>query len=129
MKPPLEVWQWLKLYGSEEEKLRFRPVYKYIQTLEERIKKLEGLIDEHNAPQFFPVKSKVTGEVEKQKLIQQSIENTAKITREKKVYTPLKDRLRSFIVEEKTDTPEWALTLKWNNLTDKEARELAGVED
>jgi len=124
-----EVWQWLSKFGTETDKTRFRPVYQYIQKLEAKIKKLEAIVDEQMAPQFFEKKTKLQTELEKEALIKRSIENSMKLKNESFNGESLKERLRQMILDNKTESSEWSRTLKWNCLTNEEAYKLAGMED
>ena len=129
MKPPIEVWQWLAKFGTEDDKKRFRPVYTYIQYLETRLKKLEGILDEQMSPQMFPKKTKLDTEIEKKRLIEESIKRSMSRKDEGFNGEPLKARLRRMLVDKQTETPEWAATLRWNNLTEDEAKALAGLDE
>jgi hypothetical protein len=122
------VWQWLARFGTEDDKKRFRPVYQYIQKLEAKIKKLEAIVDEQMAPQFFEKKTKLQTELEKEALIKRSIENSMKLKNESFNGESLKERLRQMILDNKTESSEWSRTLKWNKLSQKEAYEIAGLE-
>lgn len=129
MKPPNEVWDWLKKFGTEDDRKRFRPVYTYIQYLETRLKKLEAIVDEQMSPQMFPKKTKLDTEIEKKRLIEESIKRSMSRKDEGFVGEPLKARLRRMLVNNQMETPEWAATLRWNNLTEDEAKELAGLDE
>jgi hypothetical protein len=119
-----EAWDWLKLYGTQQQKELFRPVYQYIQTLEKRVAVLEKMHDRHMAPQMFDKKT------DGQLRIEMQIENTRKTIEASGEWkaTPLKQRLKMMIEEGLVGSKEWELTLKYNRLTEEKAREIADAE-
>jgi hypothetical protein len=124
-----EVWVWLNKFGTEDEKKRFRPVYQHIQKLESKIKKLEAIVDEQMAPQFFERKTKLQTELEKESLIKKSIDNSMSRRTESFNGESLKERLRQMILDNKLESEEWSRTLKWNKISEKEAYKIAGMEE
>lgn len=129
MKEPKEVtdyWKRLKQFGTEEDKKSARPVYLYIQSLLKENANLLKKLEEFMIPQMFAKKPITQQELVKIKAIEDSIKVSMARSDEKKVYEPLKVRLRKMILDNKTETEEWARTLKWNSLTEEEARKLAG---
>lgn len=112
------AWQWLKTFGTQQQKELFRPVYAHIQQLEKRVAQLEKIHDAHMAPQMFTPQSSETIKREMQ------IEKLRKEINTPKQYFPLKTRLQNMIRDNKVGSDEWLKTLKWNNLTEEKARNL-----
>lgn len=117
-----EAWDWLKRFGTQQQKELFRPVYMYIQTLEKRIAELEKIHDAHMAPQMFAKPLS-----DKELLIQIQIEKTRKLVNQPVKKYPLKERLQMMVSNNMVGTPEWIKTLKWNRLTEAEAMEIVNA--
>jgi hypothetical protein len=117
MNTPKEVFEWVKRFGTEDDKKRYRILWAEMQKMDKRIKELEKIHDKHMAPQMFDKKS------DKETLIQLQIEKTRKeLERAKltKKWTQ-KERLASILINSGKDSKEWAQALKWGRLTDTQA--------
>lgn len=118
-----ECWEWLRKYGTQADKERFRPVYQEMERLKKRVLELEKIHDKHMAPQMFkPIPT------DKELLIQQQIEKRRLEARQEITFHPLKERLKKMIEENRTDSKEWQSALKWNRLTHEQAIELANKQ-
>jgi hypothetical protein len=111
-----EAWDWLKRFGTQQQKELFRPVYHELERLKKRVAELEKIHDQYMAPQMF----KPTP-TDKEILIQMQIEKRRLEAREPIQFSPLKERLALMIKENKVGSKEWEKALKWS----KGARELA----
>jgi hypothetical protein len=114
------VWEWLRVYGTKADKERFRPVYKYIESLEKRIKELELIHDRHMVPQMF---DKPPSDRELQ--IQMQVEKTRLQIKQEKEFYPLKQRLKDMIKDNQIGSKIWTQTLKWNHLSEEDALKIA----
>jgi len=119
-----EAWDWLKRFGTKDQKDLFRPVYSYIQQLEKRIAELELMHDKHMAPQMFAKPL-----TDKELLVQLQIEKTRKMLDSPIQRWPLKERLQNMIDENKVDSDEWNKTLKWNRLTNQAAFDIVNKNE
>jgi hypothetical protein len=115
MKTPKEVFEWVRLFGTEQDKEKYRVLYKHIVEQDKKIKKLEAIHDKHMAPQFF----------DKETAIQQQIELNRKRLEEKDSREPLKVRLKRLYKNEAIDSKEWNAICKWNRLTPEQAIKIA----
>lgn len=117
MKTPKEVFEWVRLFGTEQDKERYRVLYKHIAELEKKIKKLEAIHDKHMAPQFFDKETAIQQQIEQNRI---RMEENNKDQRE-----PLKVRLKRLYKNEAIDSKEWNAICKWNRLSPEQAIKIA----
>jgi CRP-like cAMP-binding protein len=115
-----EAWEWLRKFGTKDDKERFRPVYIYIQTLERKLDKMQKEIDKLKAPSMFDKKLEA---IEANTLL-----NMSRLRETPKMYAPLSLRLKIMYENNQAGSQEWISTLKWNKLTEQEAMELVKKE-
>jgi hypothetical protein len=114
-----EVWDWLKRYGTDDLRVRFKPIYLYIQKLEKENEKLRA-----------QCKVDMFKDCDKVKAIhEQGLQEIVRNRTEKKEYYPLQKRLKILSLKGKQGSQEWLTTLRWNKLSEEQALELAGRED
>tara|TARA_R110000868_G_scaffold377233_1_gene642531 strand:- start:134 stop:523 length:390 start_codon:yes stop_codon:yes gene_type:complete len=113
-----QVWEWLKRFGTEDEKKRLRPVAKYISELEHAVKRLEHdlahlkqgkLIPQFNEAQFH---------------IDPTAVKTCSWDPPPRVFAPLAERLASMEYRGEIDSDNWERTLRYNSLTQEQALDL-----
>jgi len=119
-----ECWEWLKRFGTQADRERFRPVYHELERLKKRVAELEKIHDRHMAPQMFkPVPT------DKELLIQMQIEKRREELRQPLQFSPLKERLALMIKENKVGSPEWEKALKWSKGARSLAEELLNAKE
>jgi len=114
-----EAWEWLKRFGTQADKERFRPVYTEMEKLKKRVAELEKIHDQYMAPQMFakpPTDKEILINIQKEK-IRKEIETPWQST-------PLKDRLKEMVKQNQVGSKLWNQTLQWNKLTEEKAMEL-----
>lgn len=117
-------WDWLKNTAGPEEKKLFRPIYTYLVKQEKLIEVLEREREEKKAVSMFPEMPKLS--LSKQELIDRATKaNMRKLRQPKENYYPLATRLKMLIDQGKVGDDEWDATLRWNKLTEEQAKELA----
>lgn len=115
-----EVFEWVKRFGTEEDKKRYRILWAEMQRMDKRIKELEAIHDRHMAPQMF---DKVDA---KESLVRLQIEKTRKeLEKGKHVQKwSRKERLTGILERSGKGSKEWEQALRWGKLTDSMAMEI-----
>ena len=115
-----DVFEWVKRFGTEDDKKKYRILWNEMQKMSKRIKELEAIHDRHMAPQMFDKHSDKEAQVRLQiEKNRKAIENS-KLTQK---WTQA-ERLTSILENSGKESREWAQALKWGRLTDVQAMAL-----
>ncbi len=114
----VDITKWVIRYGTQQDKERYRVVFKEIERLRNEVKKLKKQIQELSAPDLIP-------QPDKEKRVADLIEKTRNEIRKTQWQgESLPERLFAMKMNNQIDSELWNRTLKWNKLSLEKALEL-----